>query len=129
VDRRADLYSLGCVAYWLLTGRLVFEAKTPVEMVTRHVDDLPEPPSRFSELDVSPALDTIVLGCLAKKSHERPQDASELAARLTACAVEPAWTQERARHWWQVHLPQSARETWAPVSQEMTTLVRRSTPS
>jgi serine/threonine-protein kinase len=104
-DRRADLYSLGCVGYWLLTGRLVFDARTPMEMATRHVGDPPEPPSRFSELDVPPELDAIILSCLAKEPKERPRDAAALASRLAACPLDVPWTEERGRHWWDVHQP------------------------
>jgi serine/threonine-protein kinase len=107
VDRRADFYSLGCLAYWLLTGRLVFEAETPMEMLKRHVADAPERPSRHAELDVPAELDALVLECLAKKPADRPPDAAALMARLAACAVPEPWSEERAQHWWDLHLPYS----------------------
>jgi serine/threonine-protein kinase len=108
VDRRADLYSLGCVAYWLLTGRLVFEAETPVQMLERQMDAVPDPPSRHAELHVPDQLDALILSCLAKKPADRPRDAAELSVALAACAVSEAWTAERAQHWWDLHLPHTA---------------------
>ena len=106
-DRRADLYSLGCVAYWLLTGRFVFADATPVEMVIRHVNEAPEPPSRRAELPLSPELDAVVLACLAKRPDERPVDAADVASRLAACPGSALWTDEQAHRWWDLHLPQA----------------------
>ena len=76
-----------------------------MEMVIRHVSDAPEPPSRHSELQVSPELDAVVLACLAKRPEERPADAAELAARLAACPTREPWTEEQAQRWWDLHLP------------------------
>ena len=61
VDRRADIYALGCVGYWLLTGRLVFDAETSIQMVARHVQQKPVPPSQKTELPVPPELDRLIL--------------------------------------------------------------------
>src|SRR6266850_146214 len=72
IDHRADIYALGCVGYWLLTGRLVFEADTAVKMMLQHIQNIPEPPSRFSELEVPRELDDVLLACLAKKPADRP---------------------------------------------------------
>jgi serine/threonine-protein kinase len=106
VDSRADLYALGCVAYWLLTGKLVFEAGTAVQTLLRHVRDVPEPPSKRTEIEVPAELDAIVLALLEKEPERRPADARELSARLAACQSRlPEWTPERARHWWSVHVP------------------------
>src|SRR5262245_369689 len=87
VDGRADLYSLGCVAYFLLTGRLVFEAGSALQMVARHLYDPPEPPSRHAP-DVPLALERLVLRCLAKRPEDRPGSAAELATALEAAALE-----------------------------------------
>jgi len=105
VDARADLYALGCVAYWMLTGRLVFEAASAVDMVLQHVQAPPNPPSTRTELPVPPALDAIVLACLEKDPARRPQSAVELSARLAECPVDTPWTEARAREWWSVHHP------------------------
>lgn len=108
VDRRADLYSLGCVAYWLLTGRLVFEAENALQMVVHHVRDTPPPPSQHAP-HVPAELDAIVMACLAKDPDRRPPDAVALAARLRGLTLHEAWTETRARAWWDQHLPAASK--------------------
>jgi len=106
VDRRADIYALGCVAYWLLTGQFVFDGANSVAVLMRHVQDEPLAPSARSELPVPPEMDALVLACLAKDPAERPQDALELARRLADFPLSDAWTDERALDWWRLHLPE-----------------------
>jgi hypothetical protein len=84
VDGRADLYSVGCVAYFLLTGRLVFQGGSAMQTVLLHVQQPPVAPSERTGNPVSPALDRLVLACLAKQPADRPQTAAELAAALAA---------------------------------------------
>ena len=110
VDARADIYSLGCVAYWLLTGKLVFSAENPIAMLAAHVRTSPEPPSRRTELPIPRELDDLVLACLAKDPAARPQSALEVAARLAQIPVASAWTRERAARWWQVHAPNALNQ-------------------
>jgi hypothetical protein len=105
IDARADVYALGAVAWFLLTGRLVFEARTTLEMLEAHARRAPTPPSLHTELPVPRALDELVLACLAKDPRTRPQSAAEVRRRLAAIVVEEAWTQERAERWWRAHLP------------------------
>ena len=76
LDGRADIYSTGCVAYWLLTGQLVFSGDTPMALVVHHAHTPPAPPSTRTELPIPPALDALVLACLAKDPAERPQSAT-----------------------------------------------------
>jgi serine/threonine protein kinase len=104
-DARSDLYAVGCVAYWLLTGSLVFESATPAAMAAAHISETPLPPSQHTRLPVPAPLEQIVLSCLAKEPAGRPQSALELAARLRECSVEPPWTAERAREWWSRRRP------------------------
>ena len=104
VDGRADLYALGCVLYYLLTGHLVFEANSAISMMTKHLHDQPIPPSKRTELAVPPELDRVVLDCLAKNPDERPQSAAELSRRLAAVDAGE-WSDEKARGWWQIHQP------------------------
>jgi eukaryotic-like serine/threonine-protein kinase len=105
VDHRADLYALGCVAYWLLTAQLVFEADSKVAMMAAHSSEQPLPPSKRTELPIPRELDDLVLALLAKDPADRPQDAAELALRLAAVPLATPWTPQRAEAWWQTHLP------------------------
>ena len=100
VDRRADIYATGCLAYWLLTGELVFTAEHPIALVMRHAQARPEPPSSRSPRPIPRSLDDLVLACLAKEPEERPQSARELALRLAEVDGLQEWTQERAQAWW-----------------------------
>jgi serine/threonine-protein kinase len=109
-DGRADIYSLGCVAYWLLTGKLVFEGANQMKMVMDHVQTSPVPPSQRTELEIPPGLEEIVMSCLAKDPAQRPQDALELDRRLAAVAPGKSWGEERAEKWWKVHLPEFAQK-------------------
>lgn len=102
VDGRADIYALGCVGYWLLTGQPVFAADTPVATLLKHVQEEPIPPSRRTEMDIPEDLDAVILACLAKDPAERPQTAEDLDARLAACSVT-TWTKEQAEEWWKLH--------------------------
>ena len=104
-DHRLDLYSLGCVGYWLLTGSFVFQADTPLAMAVAHVKQEPVPPLKQSELEIPPDLDRIIMDCLAKNPADRPQTAAILAARLADCDFGEAWSDRFARSWWDTHLP------------------------
>jgi serine/threonine-protein kinase len=104
VDSRADVYAVGCVAYWLVTGEVVFKRDTSLATVLAHVRDTPDPPSVHSELPIPEALNQLILECLAKDPAARPQTTVELARRLDAIDV-PLWTEDDARKWWALHGP------------------------
>jgi eukaryotic-like serine/threonine-protein kinase len=104
-DHRVDIYTLGCVGYWLLTGRLVFHAPNAIQLMYQHANAAPIPPSQQSELEIPPALDSVILACLAKQPDERPQNASELSRMLDAAVPDRAWSDERAHRWWNRHHP------------------------
>jgi serine/threonine-protein kinase len=108
LDGRADIYATGCVAYWLLTGELVFTGDTSLRLLMHHVHTPPAPPSARTELRIPPDLDQLVLSCLAKDPAERPQTAKALSARLAEIESGGAWTEADARLWWASHLPASA---------------------
>jgi hypothetical protein len=99
----SDVYSLGCVAYWLLTGRMVFDATNPSRALRQHLFEEPEPPSRHSSSSIPPQLDALVLSCLAKEPDERPA-ALELGRRLGACAGIGRWDASQGDAWWREHL-------------------------
>jgi eukaryotic-like serine/threonine-protein kinase len=100
VDHRADIYATGCLAYWLLTGELVFTAENPIALLMRHAHAPPEPPSSRCTGSIPRALDELVLACLAKEPERRPRSARELARQLAAVNGSQEWTQERAQRWW-----------------------------
>jgi serine/threonine-protein kinase len=119
-DHRVDIYTLGCVGYWLLTGRLVFQAPNAIQLMYQHANATPVPPSQRSELEIPAALDSIILSCLAKLPEDRPQTAGELSRRLST-AVPTAWTEDEAQRWWDRHHPESARPEPAGLDQRMLT--------
>ena len=104
VDRRADVYALGCVAYYLLTGQLVFEADTPMKMLMHHVQTPPIPPSQRTELNIPRELDELVMACLEKDPDKRPQDAGLLFEMACRCSMGGGWDNATARRWWEAHL-------------------------
>ncbi|MBS1819307.1 MAG: serine/threonine protein kinase [Acidobacteria bacterium] len=104
VDARADIYALGCVAYFLLTGELVFEADTPMKMFVQHLQAEPIPPSMRGELPIPAALDALVLACLAKDPLARPQSIAAVRQQLEVVPLTSAWTNAAARRWWETHL-------------------------
>ncbi|MFL5493082.1 MAG: serine/threonine-protein kinase, partial [Gemmatimonadales bacterium] len=99
IDGRADLYALGCVAYFLLTGQRVFEAENAFQLIAKHMQEPPVPPSRRTGLPVEPSLERLVLDCLAKSPEGRPESAAELERRLAELGLEP-WSEEEAKEWW-----------------------------
>jgi serine/threonine-protein kinase len=105
VDARVDVYALGCVLYWLLTGHWVFEGQSPLRLMHRHIQEPPAAPSHRTELPVPPDLDAVVLDCLAKRPDDRPRDAGELRGRLAELGLAERWTRDRAAHWWGTHRP------------------------
>lgn len=108
VDGRADLYALGCVAFFALTGEPVFAGKTAMDVVLQHVTREPDPPSRRAP-GVPAALDALVLACLAKDPAERIESAAALAEALRKLAATlPPWDAARARRWWEAHGPAAA---------------------
>jgi eukaryotic-like serine/threonine-protein kinase len=105
VDGRADIYSLGCVAYYMLTGQHVFSGDTPVATALAHVQDAPVPPRLRSEFNVPPALDALIMECLAKDPAARPASAAVVSERLAATVRADAWTFDTAHVWWELHQP------------------------
>ena len=105
VDGRADIYSLGCVAYWLLTGKLVFEAESPAQMVMHHVQTEPKLPSMVSEIDIPKDLERVIMACLEKAPKNRPRSASQLWSMLGEMKLDRLWDEIHALRWWKLHRP------------------------
>jgi serine/threonine-protein kinase len=124
VDARSDLYSLGAVGYFALTGTNVFSGKTLVEVCSHHLHTPPEPPSARLGRDVPDDLERLLLQCLQKDPAKRPPGAHELMCQLEACADFGGWTGDEAREWWSQHGPQVA-ETPGAVGESDVTLTRQ----
>ena len=97
VDARSDLYAVGAVGYFLLTGLPPFSGRNVLEVCARHVTEAPLPPS-VHRAGIPPALESLILSCLAKSPEARPASAAALRAALLGFAAE--WSEERAAAWW-----------------------------
>jgi len=111
VDARTDIYALGCVAYFLLTGELVFGGEKAVNLIAKHLQSEPVPPSQRTKQSIPPSLERLIMKCLAKDPNSRPQSASEMSDALSWVAAD-AWGEKQASEWWTHN--GSAREA-APV--------------
>jgi len=109
-DPRTDVYGLGCLAYFLLTGTIVFDKPNAVAMAVAHLNDRPEPPSRRSETPIPQSVERIVMACLEKSCENRPQSMAELRAMLDGCTDVTPWTEGEANRWWALHRPEPARK-------------------
>jgi serine/threonine-protein kinase len=108
VDGRSDLYAVGGLGYFLLTGRPVFAGRNPAELCARHLYEAPVPPSRI-ESSTPQDLESLLLACLEKSPQARPRDATALRLGLLACADAGRWSEEDARAWWQARGPAPPR--------------------
>lgn len=100
VDARSDLYALGAVGYYMLTGTHVFDGESVVEVCSHHLRTEPEPPEKRLGAPVAQDLAKVLLDCLAKRPEDRPQSALALKARICACSEARAWSPAMARDWW-----------------------------
>jgi serine/threonine-protein kinase len=107
IDGRADIYALGCVAYFLLTGTLVFEDPNPMSMALKHVQAIPDPPSSRTELPIPADLERLVMQCLEKNPANRPRSVREIADCLRECTFGE-WSAGDAAAWWERHLPETS---------------------
>jgi eukaryotic-like serine/threonine-protein kinase len=115
IDARSDLYAVGAVGYFLLTGSPVFRSASAVELCGHHLYSEPEPPTARLGQALPPELCHLLVRCLAKQPDQRPQSAADLRAELLACPVEP-WTDADATAWWRQHgAAVQARRTASPV--------------
>jgi DNA-binding NtrC family response regulator len=114
-DERSDIYSLGCVAYWMLTGKAVFTGE-PMAVMIHHARTPPKPPSTIAPFPVPERLEQIVLACLEKTPEKRPSSALDLRNQLGEVTMTTAWTDERAEQWWREHLPELATSSVASDS-------------
>jgi eukaryotic-like serine/threonine-protein kinase len=118
VGPRSDLYSLGALAYFLLTGKPVFTGKTLVHVCAQHATEPPIPPSRWSGDAIPGDLEALVLACLAKRPDDRPASARDLRLALAALPVAREWDEAAALDWWRSAAARPAR----PATPEQTTV-------
>jgi predicted Ser/Thr protein kinase len=103
VDARSDLYAVGAVGYFLLTGTPVFDATSIVELYQQHVSGVPDLPSQRLRKPVSSELEHAILACLEKSRAKRPHTARDLAQLLARCPAATQWSVEEAEEWWSKH--------------------------
>lgn len=105
IDGRADIYALGCVAYFLLSGVTVFEESTPTALAVAHLRKTPRPPSQRTEIQIPQELIDIVMHCLEKEPENRPRSAFALAQLLRGASAIPEFSPRMASEWWNAHRP------------------------
>ena len=98
---KSDLYALGCVGYWLLTGTLVFEGNSPMSLMLKHIEETPASPSTRTSQEIAPKLESLILECLAKDPARRPASAAVMRTRLASIATDNPWTAKEAKAWWE----------------------------
>jgi serine/threonine protein kinase len=100
VDARSDIYAIGAVGYFLLTGTPLFRGANIMEICLHHLQTEPEPPSQRLGHPVSTRLESVILRCLSKKPQDRPQSALELGSDLARCETVGGWSRDAAEAWW-----------------------------
>ena len=101
-DARSDIYALGAIAYYLVTGHHVFDGDSYMEICSHHLQTEPTAPTIRSGLEIPECLEQLILGCLAKDPARRPQTCADLRQWLHRCTIPP-WTESQAVEWWERH--------------------------
>jgi len=122
VDARSDLYSLGCVGYYLLTAKQVFESSSVVEVLSKHLLEAPVPPSKRLGRPIPPELERLVLACLDKAPENRPASAAALHEALLPHAAMSKQDVELLRLWWREQGDALRRRSKAPSDAHAATM-------
>ena len=112
-DGRTDIYSVGCVAYFMLTGRPPFDGDRVLKVLIAHAHDAVTPPRQLRP-DIPADLERIILGCLAKQPDARFRSVEQLERALAGCEAASRWTRQQAARWWQEREP-FTNEAHAPT--------------
>ena len=129
VDARSDLYAVGAVGYYLLTGHPIFEATSIVELCNLHVTAAPVPPSQKTSQPISNELEHAILSCLEKSLAKRPQTARDLSLLLDRSPQAAAWSIEEADLWWSQHSREMQAEFSKPISELTATRAESENPA
>ena len=119
IGPQSDIYSLGAVGYYLLTGKHVFAGRTAMDVCAEHLHTEPTPPTKRVDVEIPPDLEHLVLDCLAKAPEQRPRSAANVAERLRSCRDVAVWLAVEAESWWQAHaarLKRPSRAMKGPIS-------------
>lgn len=108
IDPRSDLYAVGALAYFLLTGQYIFDAETVPEIHDKQLASIPIPPRQRTSNPISREMEQIILRCLEKDAALRPQSADELKTLLLTCAAAADWKPEARLAWWNSYEHQAA---------------------
>jgi eukaryotic-like serine/threonine-protein kinase len=125
VDARSDLYSVGAVGYWLLTGKTLFDSADVQELLDGHVNAIPRRPSERVGRAISGDLEEIIITCLAKNPQERPKSAESLDAALGRCVSAGTWTSQDAEKWWAANLASIESAPVPPVAEKTLVIAAR----
>ena len=108
-DRRVDVYAIGCLLRFLLTGEPLFRSRNAAQLLIQHVQEAPTPPSQVARQPIPTAVDDLVLACLQKDPACRPASVDEVLRLAMISVPGEAWDEEDARVWWERHLPDNCR--------------------
>ncbi len=109
IDARSDLYAVGAVGYFLLTGTPLFDGESVLDILKAQAETMPEPISLRTTQSVSPELETLLMRCLAKSPADRPASAQEIMDALNELPTKDSWTDANAHQWWQCFMPKQAK--------------------
>ena len=125
VDAASDLYSLGAVGYWLLTGKTLFDAESVDDLLKAQVERMPATPSQRLGRPMSSDLEALVLQCLSKSPKDRPASAEAIDEALGACAAAHAWTRSAAEEWWKANLASIKLQPAVPMAEKTLVIAQR----